>query len=486
MTYPGLSLLIAGTWRGAAGRETIPVIDPATGATLGALPVATDADLDEAAAAAAGAFAAWRDTSAFDRYRILRRAGELLRERAGEIGRATTMEQGKPLRESTAEAHAAADILDWFAEEGRRGYGRIVPSRSAEVRDLVLRQPVGPVAAFTPWNFPITIPARKVGAALAAGCTVVLKPAEETPATGLALARALVDAGLPAGVLNVVFGDPPAISTRLIRSPQIRKVTFTGSTAVGRQIAALAAEGVKRVTLELGGHAPVLVFDDVDVAAVARRAVESKFRNAGQICIAPTRFLVQEDAYGEFVEAFGSAIAALRTGNGLDPDTGMGPLAHLRRPAAVEELVTDAVDRGARVVTGGSAIGGPGYFWQPTLLADVPADARAMIEEPFGPVALAVPFRDLDDALRRANELPYGLASYAFTSSTRTAFEVGERIEAGMLAVNHFRLVGPETPFGGVKESGYGSDGGPEGIEDYLHSKLVSESALPPRTPPGR
>jgi succinate-semialdehyde dehydrogenase / glutarate-semialdehyde dehydrogenase len=474
--YPELSLLIGGKWRSREGRETRPVVNPATGKVIGEVPVATAADLDEALDSAAAAFPAWRDTPAYDRYGILRRAGELLRERAADIGRATTMEQGKPLGESTAEAHGAADILDWFAEEGRRDYGRIVPSRSAGVRDLVLRQPVGPVAAFTPWNFPITIPARKVGAALAAGCTVVLKPAEETPATGLALARALVDAGLPAGVLNIVFGEPAAISQHLIRSPRIRKVTFTGSTAVGRQIAHLAAEGIKRATLELGGHAPVLVFDDADVADAARKAAASKFRNAGQICIAPTRFLVQEGVYEDFVAKFAEAAGRLKLGNGLDPATTLGPLAHGRRPPAIEALVSDAVDRGARVVMGGSAAQGDGYFWAPTLLADVDADARVMNEEPFGPVALAVPFTDTEEALRRANELPYGLASYAFTSSKRTAYEVSERIEAGMLGINHFRLNGPETPFGGVKESGYGSEGGSEGIEDFLLSKLVSDS----------
>jgi len=475
MDYPELSLLIGGEWRGRRGREILPVIDPATGKVLGDLPVATAADLDAAVDSATSAFARWRETPAYERYSILRRAGQLLRERADEIGRATTLEQGKPLRESTAEVYAAADILDWFAEEGRRIYGRIVPSRTVGVRDLVLRQPVGPVAAFTPWNFPITIPARKLGAALAAGCSVVLKPAEETPATGLALARALVDAGLPSGVLSVVFGIPTAISQHLIGAQQIRKVTFTGSTAVGRQIGHLAADGVKRVTLELGGHAPVLVFDDADVGKAAQQAVAAKFRNAGQICIAPTRFLVQERVYGDFVAKFGEAIGRLRLGNGLEPETTIGPLAHDRRPPAIEALVSDAVDRGARVVTGGSSAEGDGYFWRPTLLADVDAEARAMNEEPFGPVALAVPFSDTDDGLRRANELPYGLASYAFTTSRETACDVAERIEAGMLAINHFRLTGPETPFGGVKESGYGSEGGSEGIEDFLFSKLVSE-----------
>ena len=475
MDYPELELLIGGERRGRGGRDVRPVVDPATGAVIAELPVATAADLDDALTCAAGSVELWRQTPAYDRYRILRRAGELLRERADAIGRITTTEQGKPLHESKGEVFGAADILDWFAEEGRRVYGRIVPSRAAGVRDMVLRQPVGPVAAFTPWNFPITIPARKVGAALAAGCPVVLKPAEETPATGLALAEALVDAGLPPGVLSVVFGVPSQIAEHLISSPVIRKVTFTGSTAVGRQIAHWAADGIKRLTLELGGHAPVLIFDDADLEEAMRGALTAKFRNAGQICIAPTRFLVQEGVYDEFVSAFGAAIEALPVGSGLDPATMVGPLAHDRRPDAVAALVDDAVGRGARLVTGGSASSGPGYYWEPTLLADVDEDALAMHEEPFGPVALAVPFTDTDDALRRANELPYGLASYAFTGSKSTAYDVAERIEAGMLAINHFRLVGPETPFGGVKESGYGSEGGTEGIEDFLFSKLVSE-----------
>jgi succinate-semialdehyde dehydrogenase / glutarate-semialdehyde dehydrogenase len=476
MDYPELTLLIEGRWRPAETGETRPVINPATKQVIAQLPVATIADLDEAAEAANRGFLMWRDMSAYDRSKILRRGADLLRERAAEIGAATTMEQGKPLSESRAEAFAAADIIDWYAEEGRRAYGRIIPAKKAGVRDMVLRQPVGPVAGFTPWNFPITIPARKVGAALAAGCSMVLKPAEETPATGLALARALTDAGLPDGVLNIVFGDPATISTHLIRHPLIRKATFTGSTAVGRQIAHLAAEGVKRTTLELGGHAPVLVFDDADIEKVAAMAVHSKFRNAGQICIAPTRFYIQEGVYEPFLTAFTQGINTLKLGDGLDPSTTMGPLAHSRRPAAIDSMVTDARDRGARVLTGGTPGDDRGYFWRPTLLADVDTHAKAMVEEPFGPIALARPFTDLDEALTNANSLPYGLASYAFTSSTNTAFEVSERMEAGMLAINHFTLTGPETPFGGMKDSGFGSEGGSEGIEDYLHSRLVSQA----------
>jgi succinate-semialdehyde dehydrogenase/glutarate-semialdehyde dehydrogenase len=476
MDYPELSLLVAGRWVGREDRDVRPVVDPATGHGIAELPVATTADLDEACQAAATAFTAWRETPAYDRYGVLRRAAELLRERAAEIGRATTMEQGKPVAESIGEVFGAADILDWFAEEGRRIYGRIVPSRRPGLRQLVLRQPVGPVAAFTPWNFPITIPARKIGAALAAGCTMVIKPAEETPATGLALARALVDAGLPDGVLSVVFGDPATISAHLIRSPHIRKATFTGSTAVGRQIAALAAEGVKRVTLELGGHAPVLVFDDADLDKAARLAVGAKFRNAGQICIAPTRFLVQEGVFEEFTKRFTSAIDELRIGNGLDPETTLGPLAHDRRPPAMAALVEDAVARGAEVLTGGGPAEQGGYFWQPTLLSELDPASRVMTEEPFGPLALAVPFHGVEDGLAAANSLPYGLAAYAFTADRGTAYTVSEGIEAGMLAINHFMLTAPETPFGGVKDSGYGSEGGAEGIEDYLFSKLVSEA----------
>lgn len=476
MDFPELQLLIAGEWRGAAGRDTRDVVDPATGGVVAQLPLASVTDLDDALEAASSAFPAWRTSSAYERYQVLRRAAQLLRDRAPSIGRATTIEQGKPVREATAEVFAAADILDWFAEEGRRIYGRVIPSRVSGTRDLVLRQAIGPVAAFTPWNFPLTIPARKVGAALAAGCTVILKPAEETPATGLALAHALVDAGLPAGVFNVVFGVPERVSEYLIHSPRIRKVTFTGSTTVGRQIARLAADGVKPATMELGGHAPVLVFEDADVEAAARVTAASKFRNAGQICIAPTRFFVQEPVYERFLSAFRAAVDGVRMGNGLDPDTTLGPLAHERRPPAVWALVDDAVSRGARVLAGGGPAGGPGYFWQPTLLADVQPESRIMREEPFGPVALVVPFGDLDEGIGRANELNYGLASYAFTTSLHTAREVGERIEAGMLAINHLRLTGPETPFGGMKDSGYGSEGGIEGIEGYVHSKLVSEA----------
>jgi succinate-semialdehyde dehydrogenase/glutarate-semialdehyde dehydrogenase len=475
MDYPNLALLIGNRRVEAAERDTLDVINPADGSVLAGLPIATTADLDEALSLADKAFETWRRMAAFDRATILMNAADLLRQRAADIGRITTLEQGKPLAESIGEVHGAAGILDWFAEESRRSYGRVVPAKVAERRDLVLRMPVGPVAAFTPWNFPITIPSRKIGASLAAGCTCIIKPAEETPGTALALAQALIDAGLPDGVLSVVFGDPDTVSTHLIRSPLIRKVTFTGSTAVGKHIASLAAEGVKRLTLELGGHAPVLIFDDADLDAVVQRGSDSKYRNAGQVCISPTRFYVQEGVYDEVVRRFAEAASVLPVGSGLDPATRMGPLAHGRRPPAIESMVQDAVDKGARVLTGGSARDGAGYFWEPTVLADVDPSSRAMNEEPFGPVALMAPFKTFDEAIASANRLPYGLAAYAFTTSLKTAHDLSESVETGMLGVNHFMLTGPETPFGGVKESGYGSEGGSEGLDDFLFSKLVSQ-----------
>jgi succinate-semialdehyde dehydrogenase/glutarate-semialdehyde dehydrogenase len=471
-----LSLIVGGRRIGGAARDTVPVLDPATGERLGDLPVATAADLDDAVDAAVAAFPAWRRTPAADRAAILHTAADLLRRRAAEIGRVTTREQGKPLAEAIQEVHGAAGILDWFAEEGRRSYGRVVPARQPGVRHLVLPEPVGPVAAFTPWNFPITIPARKIGGALAAGCPIVIKPAEETPGTTLALAEALIEAGLPDGVLSMVFGDPATVSEHLIRAPGIRKVTFTGSTAIGRRIAALAAEGVKRVTLELGGHAPVLVFADADLDRAVALSAAAKFRNAGQVCISPTRFLVQENVYTDFSARFADAARHIAVGNGLDPGVGMGPLAHDRRPPVIESFVQDAVDTGATVVTGGRQADLGGLFWEPTVLRDVDPAARTMSEEPFGPLALLAPFHDLDDAVRQANDVRYGLAAYAFTGSLHTAHALSESVDAGMLGINHLVLTGPETPFGGTKESGYGSEGGAEGLEDYQFAKLVSQA----------
>ncbi len=468
-------LFIGGTWRGASTGETLDLINPATGTAIAGVPVASRDDLDEALAAVSAANIPWRETSAYDRAKILHRAAALLRERAAHIGRVTTMEQGKPLAESTAEAFACADIFDWFAEEARRAYGRIVPSKQPGVRHLVLKEPIGPVAAFSPWNFPTTIPSRKIAAALAAGCPVIIKPAEETPGSCLELARALDDAGLPKGVLNVVFGVPAIISEYLIASPVIRKISFTGSTVVGKHLARLAADQMKPTTMELGGHAPVIVFDDADLDKAVQLSVASKFRNAGQICVAPTRFYLHDAIHDAFVGKFAAAAGVLKVGDGLAADTRMGPLANPRRVTAMAEMIGDAEAHGARIASGGSGIAGDGNFWQPTVLADVPDSARIMNEEPFGPIAVTQRFQSFDEVVTAANRLPYGLAAYAYTRSAERATRIGDAIEAGMIGINFSQLTGPETPFGGVKESGHGSEGGIEGLEGYLVTKYVAQ-----------
>ena len=473
--YPKPTLFIAGIWRGASDAGTIPIVNPANGETIGDLPVATAGDLDEALAAADAGFNIWRAVSAYDRAKILRAAAQLMRERAPVIGRISTLEQGKPIGESTAEANACADIFDWYAEEGRRAYGRIIPSKHPGVRHMVTHEPIGPVAAFSPWNFPTTIPSRKIAAALAAGCSVIIKPAEETPGSALALARALDDAGLPKGVLNVVFGVPADISTHLIASPVIRKVTFTGSTAVGKHLGVLAAQGMKPTTMELGGHAPVVVFGDADIDRAVRTLVMGKFRNAGQICIAPTRFYLHDSIHDVFVEKFAAAASLIKLGDGMDRTTTMGPLANPRRLQAMHGMIDDAVSAGARIVTGGEAMRGTGNFWQPTVLAEVTDEARIMNEEPFGPVAVTQRFTGYDEVVVQANRLPYGLAAYAWTQSARIAADIGDAIEAGMVGINFVGLTGPETPFGGVKESGHGSEGGTEGLDAYLHHKYIAQ-----------
>ncbi len=473
--YPKPTLFIAGAWRGASDGGTVPVVDPATGEAIADLPVATRHDLDEALAAADTGFKTWRAVSAYDRAKILRAAAQLLRERSARIGEISTIEQGKPIGESTAEAFACADIFDWYAEEARRAYGRIIPSKHPGVRHLVTMEPIGPVAAFSPWNFPTTIPLRKIGAALAAGCSVIIKPAEETPGSALALARALDDAGLPKGVLNVVFGVPADISSYLIASPVIRKITFTGSTAVGKQLGVLAAQVMKPTTMELGGHAPVIVFADADVDRAAAMMAGGKYRNAGQICIAPTRFYVHDSIHDVFVAKLAAAADRLKLGNGLDRETTMGPLANPRRVTAMQDLIADAASHGARIVTGGERRGDPGNFWEPTVLAEVPDAARIMMEEPFGPIAVTQRFSGFDEVVAQANRLPYGLAAYAWTRSARTAADIGDALEAGMVGINFVGLTGPETPFGGVKESGHGSEGGSEGLDTYLIHKYIAQ-----------
>lgn len=473
-TYPDITLHIGGVARAGSGGE-IEIQDPATGESLAMARLASAADLDDALQAAE-AGAAWRAVSVFERCRILRRVGELLRARQDAIGHVMTREQGKPLAEARGEVAASAEVFEWYAEEGRRAYGRVVPSRTTGARMIVVREPIGPVAAFTPWNFPALTPARKIAGALGAGCSILIKPSEETPATCLALVEACVEAGVPAGAINLVLGDPPTVSRHLVTSAVVRKVSFTGSTAGGRAVAALAAQGPKRATLELGGHAPVLVFDDVDVEAVAALGAQRKFRNAGQVCVAPTRFYVHEAVHDRFVAAFASAAERIKVGNGLDQGIGMGPLANARRLEAMHGLIEDAQRHGARLVCGGERIGNRGFFYAPTVLTEVPESAAIMSEEPFGPVAPIARFRDLDEVIGRANGLPVGLAAYAFTGSGARALALSERIEAGMVGINRFEIAAAETPFGGVKDSGDGREGGTEGLDAYLVTKTISQA----------
>jgi succinate-semialdehyde dehydrogenase/glutarate-semialdehyde dehydrogenase len=471
-------LFIDGAWCKGGGGVTLPVINPATGETIGSVARAERADLDRALAAAKRGFSTWRRVSAFDRGKILRRAGDLLRARAEAIAPVMTREQGKPRAEAKGEVVSGGDILDWFAEEARRTYGRVIPARSDTVQQIVTKEPVGPVAAFTPWNFPINQAARKVAAALAAGCSVILKGPEETPASCAALVQALADAELPAGVLNLVFGLPADISGYLIPHPTIRKVSFTGSVPVGKHLAMLAGQHMKRVTMELGGHSPAIVFADADVNVAAKTLSANKYRNAGQICVAPTRFIVHESLYEPFLERFVAAAKGLMIGDGMLPGVAMGPLATARRVEAMEGFIADAVARGAKVRTGGRRIGNTGYFFEPTVLTDVPPDARVMNEEPFGPIAIMLPFETFDEAITEANRLPYGLAAYAYTRTVKTAAAVAAAFESGTVSINHHGLAPIETPLGGVKDSGYGSEGGAEAIEAYLVTKFVTQTGL--------
>jgi succinate-semialdehyde dehydrogenase / glutarate-semialdehyde dehydrogenase len=475
VTYPDTLLFIDGSWAKSTGQKPIAVLNPATGDQIGSVERASTTDLDRALVAANRGFKVWSRTSAFERYKIMRAAAEKLRQRSDAVARIMTLEEGKPLAQAMRETLSGADIIDWCAEEGRRAYGRIVPARTQGVQQNVVRTPVGPVAAFTPWNFPINQAVRKISAALAAGCSIIIKGPEDTPGSCAELVRAFADAGLPAGVINLVFGVPSEISNYLIPHPIIRKVSFTGSTVVGKQLAALAGTHMKRMTMELGGHAPALVFADADIDASVGLLVEHKYRNAGQICAAPTRILVEERAYEPFVEKFVASVRAVRVGDGLDPSTTMGPLAHARRVEAMEDFVADASAKGARLRTGGKRIGNVGYFFEPTVVTDVPTSARIMNEEPFGPIAIVNSFSSYADAIAEANRLDYGLAAFAYTRSATTMAALGEDIESGMVAINHQGIALPETPFGGVKDSGYGSEGGSEALEPFFNTRFVTQ-----------
>jgi succinate-semialdehyde dehydrogenase/glutarate-semialdehyde dehydrogenase len=477
MTYLSAQLLIDGEFLDSGSRMTSRVENPANNEFLGEVPHATAADLDRALAASQRAFESWRKVQPGERGRILRRAAELLHEREEHIARLITLEVGKTLAESRWEIMLAAHALEWFAEEARRTYGRVLPSRlNGATRFTVVKEPVGPIASFAPWNWPVDNAAKKIGAALAAGCTCIHKPAEEAPASALEVARALVDAGLPPGVLSVVYGVPAEISEHLLRSPVVRKVSFTGSIPVGKHLMKLAADGCKRTTMELGGHAPVLVFDDVDVDAVLDMAMLSKFRNAGQVCVSPTRFYVQERIYERFVDGFAQRARRWTVGDGLLPSSKMGPLAHARQRGRIEILLNDALTRGARLAAGGRRIEGKGYFFEPTILADVPEHARIMNEEPFGPVAVVNPFSTFEDGIAKANCSPVGLAAYGFSENARIVARLGDELEAGMVALNSFAIAMPGTPFLGIKESGHGAENGIEGVEACLVTKVISQA----------
>jgi succinate-semialdehyde dehydrogenase/glutarate-semialdehyde dehydrogenase len=473
--YAKLELFIDGQWLNGDGRPGEDVINPATEKSLAHLPHATTADLDRALAAAKKGLAVWRATSAYDRAKILRKAADLMRERHDAITKTLVQEEGKVYAEARGEVLTSADIIEWYAEEGRRAYGRIVPGRG-KVRQLVIQEPIGIVAAFTPWNFPALTPARKIGGALAAGCSLILKASEETPGTCVEMVRCFADAGLPAGVLNLVFGVPATISEHLIANDEVRKISFTGSIPVGKHLAVLAAKKMKRATMELGGHSPVVVFADADPEKSADTIAAFKYRNSGQVCISPTRFYVQEEVYGRFLARFTEYAKSLKLGDGLEKGVSMGPLANTRRIDAMDSFVADAKSRGGKVVTGGNRHGNQGYFYEPTVITDLPDDSKLMTEEPFGPLAPVVTFKTLDEVVERANSLPYGLAAYAFTNSAQTANFLGEALQSGMVGVNSINISTPETPFGGVKESGYGSEGGIEGLQAYLSTKFISQA----------
>jgi succinate-semialdehyde dehydrogenase / glutarate-semialdehyde dehydrogenase len=473
-TYPSTQLLIDGQWCDAADGRTLAVVNPASGAEIGRVAHAGRADLDRALVATQKGFATWRATPAIERAKTMRAAAVLLRQRAEAIAAQMTQEQGKPLAEAKGETLMAAETIDWFADESLRLYGRVVPPRNLAVQQLVLKQPVGPVAAFTPWNFPINQVVRKVSAALSAGCSIIVKAPEETPASPAALMQAFVDAGVPAGVIGLVYGNPAEISSYLIAHPVIRKITFTGSTPVGKQLAAMAGQHMKRATMELGGHAPVIVCEDADVALAVKAAGAAKFRNAGQVCIAPTRFLVHSSIKAEFERVLVAHTQSLKVADGLAAGTTMGPLANPRRLSAMQQFTEDAVKQGAKVLAGGERIGASGNFFAPTVLTEVPLTAMVFNDEPFGPMAAVRGFDKLEEAIAESNRLPYGLASYAFTKSLKNLHQIAQGIEVGMLWVNQPALAMPEMPFGGVKESGYGSEGGPEALESYLVTKTVS------------
>lgn len=473
--YPTLKLFIGGQWIEAGEAGAMAVINPATGAVIGQCPKAGTGQLDAALKAASDAFPGWSNTSGADRHMILRRAADLLRTRASDIARVITAEMGKPHAQAVGEITSAADVIDFLGEEAKRRGGRLIPTRGNQlIAQMVTHEPVGPAVLLTPWNFPVNLPAKKIAGALAAGCTAIFKPAENTPASAQLLVECFVDAGVPAGVLNLVHGDPGPVAEHLITSPVTRKVSFTGSTAIGKQLGALAATHMKRFAPELGGHAPVIVSKNADLARAVAMCATTKFRNAGQVCVSPTRFLVAKEVYEEFVAEFAARASRIKVGDaGADDTVEMGPLAHARRISAMEQVVADSGGNRGEIVTGGKALGGSGFFFPPTVIANPAPDSRFMTEEPFGPIAGVVPFETIEDAVRIANGLRYGLAAYAFSADLDEAHYLGGALRAGMVGINQLIVSSPETPFGGVGDSGFGSEGGEEGYLAFTDTKLV-------------
>lgn len=473
-----IPLFIGGVWRNTHPSESIPVVNPATEEQIGLIAKASLADIEDAAIAAEKGFSTWKQVSALDRASIMHKAANLIRERAENIALVLTSEHGKPLAEAMGEVAATADTIDWHAEEGRRAYGRVIPSRALGIHQFTLMEPIGPVVGFAPWNFPLIQAVKKVAGALAAGCSIILKGATEAPSCAVELVKAFADAGVSPGAVNLLFGDSGQISEYLIAHPSIRKVTFTGSTPVGKKLASLAGLHMKRSTMELGGHAPVIVMDDADIATAVKISVAAKYRNAGQVCVSPTRFLVHSKVFDEFVSRFVEGARAVKVGDGLDPNVTMGPMAHAGRLKATEELVADAVSHGAKLETGGNRVGNKGYFFEPTVLTNVPVTARAMVDEPFGPIALINSFDDIEDAIKEANRLPYGLSAYAYTRSLTSANKLFNGIESGAISINHHSVALPEHPFGGVKDSGYGTEGGPGALDAFMTTKFVSLASV--------
>jgi succinate-semialdehyde dehydrogenase/glutarate-semialdehyde dehydrogenase len=470
-----IEMLINGQWCLGSEGKSQPLLNPATEEIIGEVPHASKSDLDNALQASAEGFETWKNVTPLERQAIMEKAARLMEDRKEDIAKTLTMEMGKPLAEAKVELGFVIDVTRWYGEEGKRAYGRLVPSRFPGARQMVIKEPVGPACAFVAWNFPGTNSIRKIAGALGAGCSMLIKPSEETPGTAIALARCFQDAGLPDGVLNIVFGVPDDVSKHVLGSWIPRKMSFTGSIPVGKHLQKLAADTMKRCTMELGGHAPVIVFEDADIENAINVTSGFKFRNAGQVCISPTRFYIHDNVYKKFLEGFTERTKAIKVGNGLDDGIQMGPLIDSRRLPIMEDFVRDAKDHGAKVETGGHRIGNQGYFYAPTVLSEVPDTAKIMIEEPFGPLAPMTNFNSFDEVVERANSLPFGLASYVFTSSGDKAAKIEQALDTGLVGINHPMVATPETPFGGVNESGYGSEGGIEGLDAFMRTKFVTE-----------